>query len=137
MKFVGKFANHPFLTGAALCIGVAVVVADTVLFSRMLERPPDLSEPDVLFIKALLAALPFLWLAYRGSRRWLPWAVGLGLTIWLWWRWLQAGVAYQRAPDGSGVDMAFAFIVLVSPVFIGAACVWIDEILKQRAPAKP
>ena len=137
MEFVRKFTNHPFLTAAALCIGVAVVVADTVLFSRMLERPLDLSEPVVLLVNALLTAVPFLWLAYRGSHRWLPWVVGLGLTLWLWWRWLQAGVAYQRAPDGSGVDMAFAFLMLISPLLIGAVCVWIDEVLKRRAAANP
>jgi hypothetical protein len=118
---------------AAICFGAFVAVANVELFASMLNRPPDYSEPDVLVVHALLAAAPFMVLGYRGSKRLIPWVTGILLTVWLWWRWLMDGVAYQRAPDGSGVNMGFAFLMLISPVFIGAVCVWIDEIIRQGA----
>lgn len=135
MGFLRKLAAEPMLTLAAICFGAFVVVADRVLFATMLDRPPDFSEPVVLVVNGLLAAAPFVWLAYRGSKRLLPWITGMVLTAWLWWRFLQDGVAYQRAPDGSGVDMAFALLMLVSPAFIGAVCVWIDQVLRDRSRA--
>jgi hypothetical protein len=133
MRFLRKLGAEPLLTLAAICFGAFVVVADRVLFGTMLSRPIDFSEPDVLIINGLLAAAPFILLAYRGSRRLLPWLTGIALTLWLWWRFLQDGVAYQRAPDGSGVDMGFALLMLVSPAFIGALCVWIDVVMRDRS----
>lgn len=119
------------LTLAAICLGLFVVVADRVLSAAMLGRPTNFSEPDVLVVNGLLVAAPFAWLAYRGSTRLMPWLAGIAFTFWLHWRWLLNGVAYQRAPDGSGVPMGFAFLMLVSPIFIGLACAWLDEVLRQ------
>jgi len=133
MKLLRRLAAEPMLTLAALCFGAFVVIADRVLFGTLLDRPPDFSDPGVYIVNGLLAATPFLWLAYRGSKRLLPWLAGMALTLWLWWRFLQDGVAYQRAPDGSGVDMAFALLMLVSPVFIGAACASLDHIMRQHS----
>ena len=131
--FLRRFIDEPLLTFAAICFGAFVVIADVILFAWMLDRSPNFSEPIALFINGLLTAAPFLWLAYRRSNRLLPWLIGIALTLWLWWRWLQNGVAYQRAPDGSGVDMGFALLMLVSPIFIGAVCVWIDDLLRLRS----
>lgn len=119
------------LTLSAICLGAFVVVADRLLVATMLDRPTDFSEPVVLVINGLLIAAPFAWLAYRGSARLIPWLAGIAFTFWLHWRWLLNGVAYQRAPDGSGVPMGFALFMLVSPVFIGLACAWLDEVVRQ------
>lgn len=131
MRSLRKLGAEPLLTFAAICFGAFVVVADRLLFATLLGRPADFSEPDVLIVNGLLAAAPFLLLAYRGSKRLLPWLTGMVLTLWLWWRWLENGVAYQRAPDGSGVPMGFALFMLVSPAFIGVVCAWLDEVLRH------
>jgi hypothetical protein len=132
VKFVRKLLAKLALVTAAVILGAFVVIADVVLFGALLDRKPDFSEPLVLIVRGLLVAAPFLCLAYRGSTRLLPWLTGIALTLWLWWRFLQDGVAYQRAPDGSGVDMAFALLMLVSPAFIGVLCVWIDVVMRNR-----
>ncbi len=119
------------LTLSAICLGAFVVVADRLLFATMLGRPTNFSEPFVLVINGLLIAAPFAWLAYRGSTRLIPWLAGIAFTFWLHWRWLLNGVAYQRAPDGSGVPMSFALLMLVSPIFIGLACAWLNEVVRQ------
>jgi hypothetical protein len=133
MAFLRKLFAHSALTAAAIFVGAFVVIADAVLFGALLHRDPDFSEPVVLVVNSILVAVPFLLLAYRGSTRLLPWLTGIALTLWLWWRFLQDGVAYQRAPDGSGVDMAFALLMLISPAFIGALCVWIDMAMRDRS----
>lgn len=131
MSVFRKLRAEPLLTLSAICLGAFVAVADRVLFGAILGRPASFSELDVLVINALLAAAPFLVLAYRSSTRLLPWLTGIVLTFWLWWRWLENGVAYQRAPDGSGVPMGFALFMLVSPIFIALLCAWLDEVLRQ------
>ena len=131
MTFVQKLAAQPMLTLSAICLGVFVVVADRMLFATMLGRAPDFSEPAVLVTNGLSVAAPFAWLAYRGSTRLVPWLAGIVFTLWLHWRWLLNGVEYQRAPDWSGVPMGFALLMLVSPLFIGLACAWLDEVLRQ------
>ena len=132
MPFPGKFVDYPIQTAFAIMIGPLVVIADKLLFAHLLERSADFSEPMVLVINAALVSVPFLLLAYRGSKRFIPWLAGMSLTLWLWWHALQKGVAYQRAPDGSGVDMALALLMLVSPAIIGVICVAIDEALRRR-----
>jgi hypothetical protein len=131
MRFLRKLGTEPLLTLAAICFGAFMVVADRVLFGTLLGRRADFSELGVLIVNGLIAAGPFILLAYRGSKRLLPWLTGIVLTLWLWWRWLENGVAYQRAPDGSGVPMGFALFMLVSPVLIGLVCAWLDEVLRK------
>jgi hypothetical protein len=48
------------------------------------------------------------------------------VTAALHWWWLAKGIAYQQAPDGSGVDMFGAFIMLVSPLPIAALAIALD-----------
>ena len=115
----------------ALAIGAMIAVAERVLFGWLLDRPLDFSDPDVLFGNALMVAVPFLILAFRGSSRVLPWLVGLAITLWIRWHALQSGVAYQRAPDGSGVDMSLALLMFVSPAFTAAVCIALDRPLRR------
>lgn len=133
MEFVRKFFAKPALTIAAVTFGAFMVIADRALVGALLDREPDFSDPVVFVLNGLLAAVPFLWLCYRGSTRLLPWLTGIALTLWLWWLYLKGGVAYQRAPDGSGVPMDFALFMLVSPAYIGALCVWIDVLMRNRS----
>lgn len=133
MSFLRPLTAKPALTAAALVFAAFVVIADVVLFGVLLKREPDFSDTAGLIVRGALVAAPFLWLAYRGSTRLLPWLVGIVLTLGLWWRFLQAGVAYQRAPDGSGVDMAFGLLMLISPALIGVFCVWIDTVIRDRS----
>ena len=116
---------------AALCFGVFVALAHRMLFGAMLGRPVDLSERGILIFNGLSIAAPFICLAYRGSTRLLPWLTGIGLTLWLWWSWTLNGVAYQRAPDWSGVPLGFAAVMFFSPIFIGLACVAVDQVQRE------
>ena len=108
--------NRPLLLALALAIGLAVPIAERLIFAAALHRSIDLSEPDVLAMNAVIVAIPFIVLNGRRSAHALPWLTALALTIGLHWWWLAKGIAYQRAPDGSGVDMFGALVMLVSPV---------------------
>jgi hypothetical protein len=135
MGFFRKLFRAPALALLSVSIGAAVVLVDRLLFGWFLGRPVDLSEPVALLVNTVLVSVPFIVLALRGSRRLAPWLVGLALTCALWWHALQKGIAYQRAPDGSGVDMGLAFLMLLSPAFIAGACVGLDEALRRRGAA--
>lgn len=107
--------NRLWLVLAALGIGAAVVAAEDLLFSLLTGRPLSFAA-DVQPVSALFVALPFLVLAITGARTRLPWLVGLALTLGLWGYFLNAGVSYQWHPDGSGVNIGLAFIMLASPL---------------------
>ena len=134
MKFVRKLLANPALTFAALIFGAFVEIGGNVTFEALLGRALDAHPgPISLVINVILTAFPFLWLAYRSSARLLPWLVGIVLTLWLHWSFLQDGLAYRRSGDTSGVDLAFGLLMLVAPFFIGALCVWIDVVMRDRA----
>jgi hypothetical protein len=135
MGFFRKLFRVPVLALLSVSIGAAVVLADRLLFGWFLGRPVDWSEPVALLVNAVLVSVPFIALAYRGSRRLAPWLLGFALTAALWWHALQKGIAFQRAPDGSGVDMDLAFMMLLSPAFIAAASVGVDEALRRHRAA--
>ena len=67
-------------------------------------------------MQTAIVAIPFIVLTGRRSAHPLPWLTALALTIGLHGWWLAKGIAYQRAPDGSGVDMFGALIMLLSPI---------------------
>lgn len=132
MKLLRRLAKNPVLTSLAIIIGIVVVAADRLLFAYSLHRAVDISEPGIMVMNVLLVAAPFAFLACRGTFLWPPWLVGLIPTIWLNWWWLQKGIAYQKAPDGSGVDMFGALMMLLSPLAITALCVFVDAKLRAR-----
>lgn len=104
-----------------------------MVFAVALDRDVDLSEVGVLMTNAVLTAVPFLYLALlQRSRRLVPWTVGLSLTLAANWWWLAKGIAYQKAPDGSGVDMLGAMLMLLSPFVITAIVAALDRSAAQR-----
>jgi hypothetical protein len=107
----------------ALAIGVVTVVAVTGAHSLVTEKPVNLSEEwGVFLFQMLLVALPFALLAVAGIDRRLPWLIGLGLTAAFWGYYLFEGLRYHLSGDRSGVNLALAFAMLASPIFISAAC---------------
>lgn len=133
MNLFPKLGHERVLTTLALGVGALVAVAESALFGWLLDRPIGFPALDALLMNTILVAVPFLLLSSRGSTRLLPWIAGLAVTLWLRWHALQQGVAYQRAPDGSGVDMGLGLLMLVSPAFIAVICIAIDEMLRRRA----
>ena len=124
---------RPALMAVALAVGIFFAVGERLIFAAALERPIDLSEPDVLAMNAALVAIPFLLLAIRASARVLPWLLAIAATGCLRWWWLSKGIAYQMAPDGSGVDMFGALIMLVSPLPISALALVTDYALRRQS----
>ncbi|WP_374944864.1 hypothetical protein [Sphingomonas sp.] len=116
----------------ALVIGLAISIGERAIFAVALGRQVDVSEIDVLVMNSVLTAIPFLALALRASKRFAPWAFALTSTVALRWWWLAKGIAYQKAPDGSGVDMFGALIMLLSPFAITAVAFAIDRIVWRR-----
>ncbi len=117
----------------ALSIGVAVAAAERFLFSsftgRSLVFVSDVDPP-----KAILVAIPYLCLALAGTKRLLPWLVGLALTLPLWSYALYSGVSYQRNPDGSGANIGLGLLMLASPFFISPIVLGVHA-LQRRAAA--
>ena len=132
MNFLLRVFRHPILISLALGIGIVVQWGQEVLFSRALGRPLTLGEPDVFAWNAFFTAMPLLALALQERQHVVAWVVGLAPSVWLTWWWLQKGIAYQRNPDGSGVDMGGAMIMLVAPFVITAVCLWLNQRLSRE-----
>ena len=128
-----KHLRRVALLVLAVVIGAIFPLSEQIIFAAALKRPMDLSEPDVLVMNAVLVAIPFLLLATRYSARALPWLLTFAVTAWLHWWWLSKGIAYQKAPDGSGVDMFGALIMLFSPLPLGLFAMITDGISKRRS----
>lgn len=111
-----------WLAIAAVAIGVAIVATQSLAFSFLTGRPMAFAG-DVEPVQVTLVAFPFLILALLGARRWLPWLVGLVITVALWGWVLFEGVRYQWNPDGSGANIGLGLIMLASPLVITALCV--------------
>ena len=112
----------------AIAIGVAVALGERFVFATALGRPVDLDEGDVLVMNAALVSIPFLILAVRSSARLVSWVVIFLVTVALHWWWL----AYQQAPDGSGVDMFGALLMLFSPLPLAALALALDVAITRR-----
>jgi hypothetical protein len=132
MTLKQRLCHHPLLIAIAICIGIGIAGTSTVLFNQALGRPVVIDEPVVFGINALLIALPFLALSSQEKQHAVPWLVGLVSSASLAWWWLQKGVAYQRNPDGSGVDIGGAIIMLLSPFVITVVCLLLDRQLSSR-----
>ena len=115
----GRAPRAALLT-LALVIGTTVTLGERVVFAFALSRDIDLSEAGVLITNGVLVALPFAYLALCGCTRSFPWLLGLTLTLAVRWWWLADGIAYQRAPDGSGANIGGAMLMLLSPFVITA-----------------
>ena len=100
----------------ALTLGIVTVLAERLIFAAALARTVDLDEVDVLGLNAALAAIPFVYLAFRPRR--LPWLAAVAATAAVHGWWLAKGIAYQRAPDGTGVPILGAVLMLLSPFAI-------------------
>ena len=115
-----------------MAIGIALVLGEQFVFGAALGRPVDLGEIDVLAVNAGLVSIPFLILAARSSTRLVPWVMTFLVTVALHWWWLAKGIAYQKAPDGSGVDMFGALVMLISPLPLAALAIGLDLALRRR-----
>jgi hypothetical protein len=51
-----------------------------------------------------------------------PWVVRLAFTVLLWGYYLYSGVSYQWHPSGTGANIGLGLMMLISPIFITAAC---------------
>jgi hypothetical protein len=117
----------------AIAIGTFLSIGGRIIFVAALERPFEIGDLNGVAATAAIAAIPFLVLAKRSSARLLPWLLSFALTCWVHWWWVSKGIAYQKAPDGSGVDFVAVLIVLLSPLPITGLAVAADKIL-QRNP---
>lgn len=118
-----KRISGTWLALSAIGIGIAVVALEAVLFTLLTGRPISFAM-DVEPVKALIAAIPFLILAFLGARTLLPWLLGLALTLAAWTYVLVDGVTYQWHPDGSGANIGLGILmILIVPPVISVACV--------------
>ena len=131
MTVMQRLHRHPILIALAVALGFVVQSADEVLFSNALGRPVAIDEPTIFVVNALLTAMPLIALAFQARQHAVPWLAGLGVSTWLTWWWLQKGIAYQRNPDGSGVDMGGAIMMLLAPFAITAVCLWLNHWLTR------
>jgi hypothetical protein len=121
----------------AIAIGVLTVTLSSVSFSLLTGRPENLGEEWAVFLfQMLIVAAPFGLLALMDVGRWLPWLVGLVLTLTLWGYFTFEGVSYQWHPDGSGANIGLGLFMLVSPIFIAGAGVGAHA-WQQRTMAPP
>lgn len=132
MNLKHRLTRHWFLFLLAISIGVCITLADRVIFYKTLNRPIEVDEPDVLIVNALLTALPFLMLSARSKQHITSWIAGIIPSVGLAWWWLQKGINYQRSPDGSGVDLGGAMIMLFAPFAITGICLVIDQWLREK-----
>ncbi|MBW0143709.1 hypothetical protein [Sphingomicrobium clamense] len=76
-------------------------------------------------------SIPMMVLAFRSSSR-SPWLWSILATIVVRGWFLSLGIAYQREPDGSGVPMGAAALVMLSPFAIAAIAVAMDRWINRK-----
>jgi hypothetical protein len=134
MTFRQRLRRHPVLIAISVVVGFGVQGADRVLFSNALGRLVVIEEPIIFVLNALFTALPLIALALQARQHVAAWLAGFATSALLSWWWLQKGIAYQRNPNGSGVEMGGAITMLLAPFVITAACLWLNQLLsRQRA----
>lgn len=121
---------RPALLLIALALGAAFTITSRLIFAGALNRVPDFGEVDGLISNSVITAAPFVLLACRRSLNILPWLIAITLTAALNWWWISKGIDYQRAPDGSGVDFAGAFMMFASPIPIAAISLGVDALIE-------
>jgi hypothetical protein len=120
----------------ALAIGVLTIGTVTSSFSLLTGRPLNLAEEWFNFLVQMgIVAAPFALMALAGIGNKWPWLAGLGLTLALWGYYLFEGVSYQWHPDGSGVNIGLAMIMLLSPIPITATCLGVWAWQRHARPA--
>ena len=131
MELPEKFMRKRNRKAVALFLGYGIIAADALLFNLALNKPFSI-DGAAFVLKGLLISVPFLVLASRKNQHLIPWVLAFmfsaGVTLW----WLDKGIAYQRNPDGSGVDIFGALIFLLAPFVITAACVAIAIQMDKR-----
>lgn len=119
--------------GSALAIGALTIAIVSVTFSLSTGSPLNLQEEFGVFLcRMLMVAAPFGVLSLSGVYDRLPWAVGLGLTAAFWGYYLFEGVIYQLSDATSGVNFGLAFLLMLSPVIISAACLGTAKMSRNR-----
>jgi hypothetical protein len=116
----------------ALAAGLFVSVGDRIIFAAVLGRPLIISDEfSSIFAAGLLVAIPFFVLAAWSPSHVVSWAVALVLTALLHGWMLGQGIAYQRAPDGSGVNMSVAMAMLASPLIIAVIAISTEAVVRK------
>lgn len=137
MTFTQRVRRNQLLVALAVALGFVIQVTDRVLFCNALGRPVVIDEPIVFALNALLTAMPLIALAIQAREHITPWLAGIGASAWMTWWWLQKGIAYQRNPDGSGVDIQGALIMMLAPFAITAVCLWLNQRLSHGGADVP
>ena len=109
-------------TLVALLIGLVIVAPVYLIFDFVTGRSVFEEEPELLFIHAATAAMPFLILAGMKLYDRPTWIAGFALTIPAWALYLYSGLRYHWSNDNSGVG-GEAAILLVWPFVISFICV--------------
>lgn len=122
------------LLALAVVVGIAIPLAEQLIFAAVLGRSPSFAEADALVMNAVLTAIPFLFLAFLRPRR-LPWLIAIGATVVVRGGWLAQGIAYQMAPDGTGVPIFGAVLLLFSPFAILILAGVVNGVMARRETA--
>jgi hypothetical protein len=108
----------------ALALGPVFAIGTAVAFSLLTRRSLNWSEEwGVYAFQSLLVSVPFIAVAVTGTLKKAPWITGLAFTVLLWGYYLYSGVSYQWHPDGTGANIGLGLMMLISPIFITAACI--------------
>jgi hypothetical protein len=111
-----KITIRAFL--AAIALGIAPVALCNITW--VLVRGYGSLWDDALPFQAGLAAFPFLLLTLIGTRRALPWLVGITLTALFWGLYLYRILSFD---GGGGADIGLGILMLFSPIPISIGSV--------------
>jgi hypothetical protein len=102
----------------ALALGVLTVALFYLGIIVALGPPRSISPEEwpFLLFQILLAAAPFALLVRRGIRAWLPWIVGIALTLCFWAAFFASTLVAAR--DKTGANIGMGLIMFVSPFLI-------------------
>ncbi|HWT13703.1 MAG TPA: hypothetical protein VN231_13190 [Allosphingosinicella sp.] len=132
-----KLRNADMNRGLAVLVAIAIGLSTGILFrvsiSIIDQTPINITKgfPAFLF-HVVLVSIPFLLLAFLEIRAKLPWVVGIVFTAALW-----IYVVYDfsvRRADGSGANIGMGLILLVSPIFVSAVCLFTARRELRRKP---
>jgi hypothetical protein len=108
-----------FLLGIALMVGPLLILTSLVILGGSLDFPALSEEMGIFALISIAYSFPFFLVALIDRGGFLPWIIGLVLTLGLWGYALYDAMAHPH----QGANIGLGLVLTVAPFFITFACV--------------
>jgi hypothetical protein len=113
-----------YLLVVAASIGTVTVTVCNGLFAIIAGADLNLTDEwGVFLFQIMIVSIPFVLMAFAGIHSLKPWLVGCLLTAAFWGYYFYVGISSRG--DNTGANIGLGLLMLVSPILISGACIFI------------